>query len=107
MKKFVGSLAIVSALAFSAVAFAGGGADGGGKLAAHLAKVQGQVTRYDQRCQVSTPAANCTAKKAKLTFKLNAFETKLDQKIAKGPNAAKIARLTSARDQVASLLASL
>jgi len=108
MKKIVGSLAIVAALAFSAVALAGGGGGGGGNhLTAHLAKIQAHVTAYDQRCHVSNPGANCATKKVKLTDKLTAFETKLDQKIANGPNAARLAQLTGARDQVASLLASL
>jgi len=106
VKKFVFLLAVAAVLVFSSIALAGGGT-GGGRLAAHLARVDARVAKYEQACKVASPAAKCADRKARLTARLTAFENRLDAKIAKGGDAARIVKLTSARDHVAQLLASL
>jgi hypothetical protein len=108
--KRTASIITAVALAVSAapaLAGQGGGHAGGHGLAAHLARVDAKVARYAARCHVATPAANCDARKAKLTVRLTAFETRLDARIARAKTADRKATLQAARDHVAGLLASL
>ena len=103
MRKVVALSAIVGAMV---VPVAGFGGNGGG-LSAHLARLDAKVERYAQKCHVDNPAAKCAARKAKLAAKLTRFEAKLDARIARSHNATRTAALQSARDHIASLLASL
>lgn len=105
MKTIVGTLALAAVLAFSATALATGG--DGSKLAAHVAKLQARVAVYSQKCHVASPAARCAIAKARLNLRLTVFEVRLDTRIAKVKNADRLARLHTARDQVAAMLASL
>jgi len=103
MKKVVTSLALVGVLVLASAAFAGNGAG----LNARLTALDARVAKYHQKCDVANPPAKCAVRKAKLTAKLTKFEAKLDARLAKQHRAARLALLQSARDHVASLLASL
>jgi len=109
MKKIGMLLAIVGALVFSSVAFAAGGSGGGG-LNAHMARIDAKITAYESKCGVTNPPAKCAAAKVKLTGRLTRFENQLDGNIAKAEgarNAAKVTKLTTLRNQVATALTNL
>jgi hypothetical protein len=103
MKNVLAIVALVGSLALTSAATAGNG----GGLSAHLARLDAKVAKYTQKCHVANPPARCAAAKSKLTAKLTKFEAKLDARIARRHNAARVAQLQSARDHVAALLASL
>ena len=103
MKKVAAIVTLLGALSLSAVAFAGNGVG----LNAHLAKINAKVAKYEAHCNVPSPKAKCADRKIRLTTRLTAFEGKLDARIAKAQKAERKALLQSARDHIASLLASL
>ena len=102
MKKVAVMLVVLGVLASSAVASAGGGAG----LDARLARIDARVAKYHSKCDVN-PAAKCAAVKTRLSARLTRIEARLDARIAKVQNADRKAKLQSARDHIASLLASL
>jgi hypothetical protein len=109
LKYLLAALATTAVFALSvsaSVALAGNGKSGAG-LAAHLTHIDAKVAKHTQKCKVADAPAKCAEKKAKLTTKLNAFEARLDEKIMNGGDATNAAQLTSARDHVAELVASL
>jgi hypothetical protein len=103
VKKAAAMLIVLGAVVFSSVAFAGNGAH----LNAHLARIDAHVAKYEAKCNVANPKAQCAARKARIVAHLTKFEGKLDARIAKVKKAERKALLQSARDHVASLLASL
>jgi hypothetical protein len=103
VKKVATLIALLGALALSAVAFAGNGAG----LDQRLAKIDARVAKYAEKCHVASPPAKCAAVKEKLSARLTKVEGKLDARIAKVKKAERKALLQSARDHIASLLASL
>lgn len=103
MKKVAAMMVLLGTLAMSAVAFAGNGAG----LDARLARIDARVAKYAQKCHVASPKARCAAVKDRLSARLTKVESKLDARIAKVKNADRKAKLQSARDHIASLLASL
>ena len=102
MKKVAAMVVLLGALAMSAVAVAGNGAG----IDARLAKLDARVAKYHSKCDVD-PKARCAAVKDKLSARLTKIEAKLDARIAKVKNAERKAKLQSARDHIASLLAAL
>jgi hypothetical protein len=101
MKRIGVLLACVGALAIPAASLAGNGT-GGARLEAHLAKATARVATYTAKCKVANPAANCADAKAKLTARFNAWEAKIQARIAnvnqRPDSAAKAARLTRLQD---------
>jgi hypothetical protein len=102
VKKVVAMVVLLGALSMSAVAFAGNGAGIDGRLA----KIDARVAKYHSKCDAN-PVARCSAVKAKLSARLTKIEARLDARIAKVKNAERKAMLQSARDHIASLVASL
>lgn len=102
MKKVAAMVVLLGALLASSVAFAGNGAG----IDARLARVDAHVAKYHSKCDVS-PKAKCSAVKARLSARLTKIEGKLDARIAKVKNADRKAKLQSARDHIAALLAAL
>jgi hypothetical protein len=94
---------LLGALVMSSVALAGKG----GSIDARLARLDARVAKYQAKCNVANPAARCAAVKARLTARLTRIEARLDARIAKVQNAERKAKLQSARDHIAGLLASL
>jgi hypothetical protein len=103
VKKAAAMLVLAGAVVFSSVAFAGNGAG----LNAHLARIDAHVAKFESKCNVATPKAQCAARKARIVAHLTKFESRLDARIAKVKHAARKARLQAARDHIASLIASL
>jgi hypothetical protein len=102
VKKAASIVVLLGALLASSVAFAGNGAG----IDARLAKLDARVAKYHSKCDVN-PKPRCAAVKAKLSARLTKIEARLDARIAKVQNADRKAKLQSARDHIASLLASL
>ena len=88
MKKIGILLACAGALAFPAASLAGNGSGGAG-LQAHLARATAKVAKYDAKCHVASPAANCSAMKAKLTAKFDAWDAKIQAQDHQGQPAAR------------------
>jgi hypothetical protein len=113
MKKIGILLACAGALALPAASLAGNGSGGAG-LQAHLARANAKVAKYDAKCHVASPAANCSAMKAKLTAKFDAWDAKIQARITKvsqrpdsAAKTAKLAKLSNALSQIAALKAQL
>jgi hypothetical protein len=113
MKKVGILLACVAALALPAASLAGSGTGGAG-LQAHLTRATVRVAKYTAKCKVASPAANCAARKAKLTTKFTAWDAKIQAKIAKvsqrpdsPAKTAKLTALNNALTQIAALQAQL
>ena len=102
MKKVAAMVVLLGALAMSAVALAGNGAGPD----VRLAKLDARVAKYHAKCDVN-PKDRCAAVKAKLSVRLTKMVARLDARIAKVKNDERKAKLQSARDHLASLLASL
>ena len=102
MKKVAAMVVLLGALTMSAVAFAGNGAG----IDARVAKLDAHIAKYHSKCDVN-PKAKCSAVKAKLSARLTKIEGRLDARIAKVKNADRKAKLQSARDHIASLVAAL
>jgi len=102
VKKVAASLGIIAVLVFSAVAFAGNGAG----IDARLAKIDARVAKYHSKCDVN-PKDKCAAAKARISARLTKLEGRLDARIAKVKNADRKAKLQSARDHIAGLVAAL
>jgi hypothetical protein len=104
LKKVVTTIALLGVLVLTSAAFAGNGAG----LNARLAHLDARVAKYHQKCDAANAPARCAAVKARLTARLTKVEAKLDARIVKRQhNTARVATLQSARDHIASLLASL
>jgi hypothetical protein len=93
---------LLGALSMSAVAFAGNGPG----IDARVAKLDAHIAKYHSKCDVN-PKARCAEVKTRISARLTKIEGKLDARIAKVKNADHKAKLQSARDHIASLLASL
>jgi hypothetical protein len=102
VKKVVAIVVLLGALAMSAAAVAGNGAG----IDARLAKLDARVAKYHSKCDVN-PKDRCAAVKAKLSARLTKIEARLDARIAKVQNAERKAKLQSASDHIALLLAAL
>ena len=102
MKKVAAMVVLLGALLASSVAFAGNGAG----IDARLARLDARMAKYHSKCDVN-PKDKCSAVKAKLSARLTKIEAKLDARIAKVKNADRKAKLQSARDHIASILAAL
>ena len=106
MKKLMVTVLAGAALLVPATgAFAAG--DGGG-IAAKVTALQAKVEAFQQKCNGAQAPKRCADKKVALAGKLGELESKLDARIAAaGGKAKKVAALQAARDQVASLIATL
>jgi hypothetical protein len=82
MKRIGMLLACVAALALPAASFADGGT-GGARFAGHPARAQAHVANYTEKCKVATPAAKCTEARARMLARFDAWEARLQERIAK------------------------
>ena len=105
MKKLIVTLVAGAALLVPATAAMAAGGEG---IAGKVAALQTKVSAYQQKCSGASAPKRCADKKATLAGKLGELEAKIDARLAEsGTKAKKAAALQSARDTVASLIASL
>jgi len=82
MKRIGMLLACVAALTLPAASFADGGKGGAG-FEAHLARAQAHVEKYVAKCKVTTPATKCAEAKTRMQARFDAWEARLQERIAK------------------------
>jgi uncharacterized protein YlxW (UPF0749 family) len=109
MKRIALLLVCTAALLVPAAALAADGKGGGAGFEQHLARATATVTKVDQKCSVATAPARCAAVKARLSERLEKWQTRLQARIdklsARPDSEKKTARLAELNDRLAQVQA--